>query len=86
MLNFEEGSLVLCGAKSKRNYGIPCRQPAMKNGRCRLHGGKCTGPKTLEGRMRCKYSRWRHGFYSKESLEEKASVNNLIKSILILQY
>ena len=28
-----------CGAKTKRT-GNPCRQPAMRNGRCRLHGGK----------------------------------------------
>ena len=28
-----------CGAKSK-STGKPCAQPAMNNGRCRLHGGK----------------------------------------------
>jgi hypothetical protein len=28
-----------CGAKEKRT-GDPCDQPAMSNGRCRLHGGK----------------------------------------------
>ncbi len=33
-----------CGARSKR-YNRPCRQPAMANGRCRMHGGKSTGPK-----------------------------------------
>jgi hypothetical protein len=27
-----------CGAKNRR--GLACQQPAMKNGRCRLHGGK----------------------------------------------
>src|ERR671913_252167 len=26
-----------------------CQQPAMQNGRCRLHGGKSTGPWTTEG-------------------------------------
>jgi hypothetical protein len=36
--------LALCGAKAKRT-GKKCSQPAMKNGRCRLHGGKSTGPK-----------------------------------------
>lgn len=29
----------LCGARAKRT-GFPCQQPAMLNGRCRLHGGK----------------------------------------------
>ena len=31
-----------CGAHSRRT-GKPCRNPAMKNGRCRMHGGKSTG-------------------------------------------
>ena len=29
----------ICGAKGKRS-GLPCRGIPMKNGRCRLHGGK----------------------------------------------
>lgn len=36
-----------CGAKT-RGDGGPCRQRPMANGRCRLHGGKSTGPKTLK--------------------------------------
>jgi len=39
-----------CGAKTRA--GCPCRGPAMKNGRCRMHGGASTGPKTAEGRAR----------------------------------
>ena len=37
-----------CGARSKRT-GKPCRGAAMPNGRCKVHGGKCTGPRTPEG-------------------------------------
>ena len=33
-----------CGAKTRA--GGQCRAPAMKNGRCRVHGGSSTGPKT----------------------------------------
>ncbi len=29
----------LCGAKCRTKGGLPCEQPAMKNGRCRMHGG-----------------------------------------------
>jgi len=29
----------LCGAKCRTKGGAPCEQPAMKNGRCRMHGG-----------------------------------------------
>jgi len=38
-----------------------CRQPAMANGRCRLHGGMSTGPRTPEGRERCRRARLTHG-------------------------
>lgn len=38
-----------CGARRKYD-GQPCEAPAMTNGRCKLHGGKSTGPKTAEGR------------------------------------
>lgn len=33
----------LCGAKTRS--GGPCKKAALANGRCRLHGGKSTGPK-----------------------------------------
>jgi hypothetical protein len=29
----------LCNAKCRTKGGGPCEQPAMKNGRCRMHGG-----------------------------------------------
>lgn len=32
-----------CGAKTKS--GEACKKTALKNGRCKLHGGKSTGPK-----------------------------------------
>ena len=47
-----------CGAKTR--VGHPCRAPVVwdkennqpKNGRCRMHGGLSTGPKTIEGKLR----------------------------------
>ena len=38
-----------CGAYA-RSTGAPCRAKALPNGRCKLHGGLSTGPKTIEGR------------------------------------
>jgi len=32
----------ICGAKTRS--GLPCRNRPMANGRCRMHGGKSTGP------------------------------------------
>jgi hypothetical protein len=40
----------------------------MKNGRCRMHGGLSTGPRTPEGRARCARARLKHGFYSAEMI------------------
>jgi hypothetical protein len=48
-----------CGARTRA--AACCRQPAMANGRCRLHGGLSTGPRTVEGRARCARARLRHG-------------------------
>ena len=47
--------------------GKPCRQPAMPNGRCRVHGGLSTGPRTPEGLERSRRSNWKHGYYSEEA-------------------
>ena len=44
--------IARCGAKTK--YGTPCaRRPIRRTGRCRLHGGKSTGPRTAQGKARC---------------------------------
>ena len=59
-----------CGAKTRT--GTPCKAPAMANGRCRLHGGKSTGPRTPEGLAKSKRANWKHGFYSEESIRQRA--------------
>lgn len=56
-----------CGARTRR--GEPCRGPAMKNGRCRLHGGASTGPRTAEGLECMRHSKIKHGLYTKEMRE-----------------
>ena len=67
-----------CGAKTR--LSTACQAPAMPNGRCRLHGGKSTGPRTAEGLERCRLARWKHGLYSKEALAEKQQVRALLSS------
>lgn len=42
---------IVCGAYA-RTTGNPCLGRPLKNGRCKLHGGLSTGPKTLEGKKR----------------------------------
>jgi hypothetical protein len=55
-----------CGAKTR--LGGCCAQPAMRNGRCRFHGGKSTGARTAAGRARCAQARRTHGFYRAETV------------------
>ncbi len=64
-----------CGAKTRK--GTPCLSPAMKNGRCRLHGGLSTGAKTAEGRARC--GNWKHGDYSKAAKAQRKAVRDLLR-------
>ncbi len=45
------GSKQQCGAHA-RSTGEPCIARALKNGRCRNHGGMSTGPKTAAGKAR----------------------------------
>jgi len=71
---------ALCGANAKRT-GKSCRQPAMKNGRCRLHGGKSTGPKTKMGRDEIRKIHFKHGIYAKGSILERKFAHKQIRSL-----
>jgi hypothetical protein len=58
-----------CGARTRA--GAPCRSPAMKNGRCRMHGGTSTGARTAVGRLTCRLANLRHGLCTEAYAEEK---------------
>src|SRR5262249_51322554 len=66
-----------CGARSKRT-GKPCRGAAMPNGRCKLHGGKSTGPRTPEGLERSRRANWKHGHFSREAKAERSRLRAAI--------
>jgi hypothetical protein len=51
----------------------------MRNGLCRLHGGKSTGPRTPEGLERMRRAKIKHGLYAKEALEFRRLVNRILK-------
>jgi uncharacterized protein YjcR len=60
-----------CGAKTRA--GTPCKAPAMKNGRCQMHGGKSTGP------PKGNQNAFKHGFHTKDAIAERKRIRQLIK-------
>jgi len=64
------GDIPRCGAKT-RSGGF-CGHYAMKNGRCRYHGGKSTGAKNPVVK---------HGLYTKAAMEETRLINELTKNV-----
>jgi len=56
-----------CGARTRA--GHLCKAAAMRNGRCRMHGGASTGPRTSEGLARLRAARTRTGLYTAEMVE-----------------
>jgi hypothetical protein len=68
---------------ASRWRGKPCRAAAMPNGRCKVHGGKSTGPRTPEGLERSRRANWKHGYFSREAKAERSRVR---AAILALRY
>jgi hypothetical protein len=66
-----------CGAKTRR--GTSCQCPAMPNGRCRLHGGLSTGPRTTAGIERIRQAVTKHGRYSKRARGEREHYRKLLQ-------
>ena len=60
---------VRCKAKTRR--GSLCQRPGTKrNGRCKLHGGRSSGPKTEAGLARLAASKTIHGRSTKPEREK----------------
>ena len=61
-----------CGARTRS--GRACLAPAIRGKRrCRMHGGRSTGPRTPEGLARSRRARWKHGRFSEETRRERAA-------------
>ncbi len=63
-----------CGAKTRQ--GRDCRSPAMKNGRCRMHGGKSRGAPQGES-----HGLFKHGLYTKQGLKFYKRMSTLLEGI-----
>jgi hypothetical protein len=53
----------------------------MPNGRCKVHGGKSTGPRTPEGLERSRRANWKHGHFSREAKAERSRVRAAILAL-----
>jgi hypothetical protein len=64
-----------CGARTRS--GKPCRSPATKKGRCRLHGG-ASGSGAPPGNRNGQY---RHGERTKAAISEQRKFGALLKML-----
>lgn len=73
-----------CGARTRA--GGWCQGPAMPNGRCRLHGGTSTGPRTPQGLERCRKTRFKHGLRSAAvtaARRQASAVRRAIRDLIV---
>ena len=62
--------------------GTPCQKAALKGKtRCRLHGGKSTGPQTPEAKARVIAAHTKHGRRSKAHVERVKAINAGLRRI-----
>jgi len=76
---------IRCEARTRR--GTLCQRPGNKtNGRCKLHGGRSTGPRTEDGLNRLAASKTTHGRTTKAErakAKRRAEVGRLVQAELL---
>ena len=71
-----------CLAKTRR--ATLCQKPAIRGrGRCQLHGGKSTGPRTPEGKARSIAAHTKHGRRSRAYIEKGKAIRKELKQIIL---
>ena len=78
-------TLLLAAVLDPSGQASPAEGAAMPNGRCKLHGGKSTGPRTPEGLERSRRANWKHGYYSREAQVERTRVRAAIRALRYLR-
>ncbi|MGY8990736.1 MAG: HGGxSTG domain-containing protein [Rhodospirillales bacterium] len=69
-----------CLAKTRQ--GTPCQNPVVTDrNRCRMHGGKSNGPRTVEGKARSIAAHTKHGRRSRAHVEKVRYINAELKRI-----
>jgi hypothetical protein len=71
----KSGTYKRCGAKARSNSNNPCRKaPLRGKERCLNHGGRSTGARTIEGKLRSSSVHLKHGLYTKEACKEREAM------------
>ena len=64
--------------------GGACQNPAIKDrSRCKLHGGKSTGPRTPEGKARSIAAHTKHGRRSRAHVEKVKAINAELRRVIL---
>lgn len=67
-----------CSARSKRS-GERCKNYAVRGfSVCRMHGAR-GGPRTCQGKERCRTAPLKHGFYSKQGYAGRKRLRMILK-------
>ena len=66
-----------CGAKTRS--GKPCKSPAVRGKRCRMHGGA-----PGSGAPRGNKNALKHGRYTREAIEESRLLQSLLRESRVL--
>ena len=71
-----------CFAKTRQ--GTPCRNPVVTDrNRCRMHGGKSTGPRTPEGKARSIAAHTKHGRRSRAHVARVKALNAELRRVIL---
>ena len=69
-----------CLAKTRR--GTLCRNPAITDrNRCRMHGGKSTGPRSPQGKEKVRKANWKHGLRSRAHVAKMKQIRGDLKRV-----
>ena len=70
-----------CLAKTRQ--GTPCQNPVVTDrNRCRMHGGRSTGPRTPEGKARAIAAHTKHGRRSRAHMEKVKAINAELRRVI----
>ena len=68
--------------RPKTRRGTACQRPANKrNGRCRLHGGASTGPRTKEGLAKISAANTTNGQHTKAMIAKRKEEAKIAKGL-----